>query len=188
MADTLNGNRPFEHEVFNAKRMVQPDLFRLEMRGQKHKWMSPRGFIAGSRDMRSSPAPAAVDPRAKTRTSINLRNSRVGGLTDVPLDKTASNLAAGKTIEPAHSFGTTLQEPSAMQASKSGLRFPSIDNEPATASLYQASKTTLGYNQANTHEPYQKVNVLGQRGLGGNQALKKIQAEYRAKQNRSTVV
>ena len=33
VADVLAGNRPFEHEVFDAKRMVQPDLFRLEMRG-----------------------------------------------------------------------------------------------------------------------------------------------------------
>lgn len=33
VADVLNGNRPFEREVFDAKRMVQPDLFRLEMRG-----------------------------------------------------------------------------------------------------------------------------------------------------------
>ena len=42
--DTLKSNRPFEREVFNANMMVQPDLFRIEMRNTKHKWMSPQGF------------------------------------------------------------------------------------------------------------------------------------------------
>ena len=48
--DTLKSNRPFEKEGFNANRMVQPDLFRLEQRNTKHKWVSPKQFFAGSKN------------------------------------------------------------------------------------------------------------------------------------------
>lgn len=45
--DTLKSYRRFEPESFNAGRMVQPDLFRIEQRGTKSKWQSPKGFVVG---------------------------------------------------------------------------------------------------------------------------------------------
>ena len=41
----MKSYRRFEPESWNAKRMVQPDLFRLELRGTKNKWQSPKGFV-----------------------------------------------------------------------------------------------------------------------------------------------
>ena len=73
VGDILNSNRPFEHEAFDAKRMDQPDLFRLEMRGQKHKWMSPRGFIAGSKVIRKT---SPVDEVQRMNATVTLRNSK----------------------------------------------------------------------------------------------------------------
>ena len=47
MQDTLKSYRRFEPETFNAGRMAQPDLFRIEQRGTKGKWQSPKGFVVG---------------------------------------------------------------------------------------------------------------------------------------------
>ena len=56
-----------------------------------------------------------------------------------------------QTIEEAHSQRTNLQEMTIVP-SKSGLRFPSIEDPPAS-SLYHTSKTALEA-PLTMHEPY----------------------------------
>ena len=58
----------------------------------------------------------------------------------------------------------------------SGVRLPTISIEDQ----HNQSKMSAG-----TYEPYQVLDALGKRGIGGNAKLKQVQADYRAKQNRS---
>ena len=65
-----------------------------------------------------------------------------------------------------------------MIASRSGLKFPNIEEVGASSLNVRSDK---GKSQVITHEPYTKIEVLGARGIGGNKNIKTVQAEHRAK-------
>lgn len=67
MLDKIKGQRRFEPDGFNARRLVQADLFRIERRGCKNQWLAKKDFAAGGTNYGSS---SVYDYAGQTHQSI----------------------------------------------------------------------------------------------------------------------